>query len=292
MRVVLTGASGFTGRHLIERLKRKGSEVFALGMEYVDGVEGNLVADLRDHDRMAAWLKDIRPTHIIHLAALSHVEGDALDFYRVNVIGTETLLLAVKSAELTPDKVVIASSANLYGNSRHSPIAETAPVNPANHYAVSKAAMELTLLRYRDRLPIIVTRPFNYTGPGQSERFVYAKIARTFARRDPVLTLGNIAVARDVSDVRDVCEAYARLLDAPVDNLPVNICSGTSLSLERTIAILRDITGHSPSIEVDPALIRGSDIRELTGDPSRLYELVGSWDRVDIRQTLADMLAD
>jgi nucleoside-diphosphate-sugar epimerase len=292
MRVLLTGASGFTGRHLIGRLRRDGTEIFALGMEAVDGVDGNLVTDIADRDRLSAWLKDVRPTHIIHLAALSHVEGDALDFYRVNVIGTEAMLLSVQAAGCSPERIVVASSANLYGNSRHSPIAETAPLNPANHYAVSKAAMELTLMRYRDSLPIIVTRPFNYTGPGQSERFVYAKIAGAFARRDPVLTLGNIAVARDLSDVRDVCEAYARLLAAPVDGLPVNICSGTSVSLEQTIEMLRAITGHDPQIEVDPALVRGSDIRELTGDPSRLYDLVGQWDRISARQTLADMLAD
>lgn len=292
MRVVLTGASGFTGRHLIERLRYDGADIFALGVEPVEGADGNLVTDITDRHRMANWLKDIRPTHFIHLAALSHVEGDALDFYRVNVIGTEALLLAIQLARLSPERVVVASSANLYGNSQHSPIAETAPLNPSNHYAVSKAAMELTLMRYREDLPITITRPFNYTGPGQSERFVYAKIAAAFARRDRVLRLGNIKVARDVSDVRDVCEAYARLLRSPVVNLPVNICSGTSVSLERTIDILGEMTGHRLSIEVDPALVRASDIRELTGDPSRLNGLVGRWGRVDFRQTLADMLVN
>ena len=277
-RVLITGVSGFTGRHLATRLVAGGDEVYGLSNSH-DGdqplLAGHLVADLQDKERIADWLATVRPTHVVHLAALSHVVGPALPFYAVNVIGTETLLEAVKEADCPIQRIILASSANIYGQTPISPINEDQEPAPANHYAASKVAMEWVASRWSDALPIIVVRPFNYTGPGQSEAFLFAKLAAAFHRRDAVLRLGNIGIARDLSDISFVVEAYARLLDRPLDQRIFNICSGHSVSIADAVRILSDLTGHSPVIEVDPALVRVNDVADLRGDPSRLQDAIG-----------------
>jgi nucleoside-diphosphate-sugar epimerase len=292
MRVLVTGAGGFTGHHLLENLRERGCETAALGIEEATGNhERALAAALDETDRITDWLRAVRPTHIIHLAALSNVVGEALPFYAVNVLGTESLLTAIDRAGLSPECVVIASSANIYGNVEGAPIVEENPPRPLNHYALSKAAMELMLIKWRTLLPITVTRPFNYTGPGQATRFVYAKIAECFRRRDPILTLGNIDVARDLSDVRDVADIYARLLTAPPGQT-VNICSGRAVSLADAIDIFAAATGHRAELRTDPAFVRTDEIKGLVGDPTRLEELIGPIQRRPVADTFAAMLGD
>lgn len=289
MRALVTGLSGFTGTHLEGVLRSAGYDVFGLGKESWGDHANYLAADLEDTPLISAWLREVRPTHIIHLAALSHVVGDPLGFYQVNVLGTESLIQAIVNAGITPEKMVIASSANIYGNASENPITENTPIRPMNHYGVSKAAMELMLSKWHPRLPIIVARPFNYTGPGQSERFVFAKIVAAFRRREPTLSLGNIHVSRDLSDVRYISRIYQRLLECSSHNLSVNICSGNTVSILEAIDIMADIAGYRPEIEVNPALVRADEIMTLSGDPSLLTQLVGPLDLISIRQTLQDM---
>lgn len=289
-RLLVTGLSGFTGAHLLPRLHADGWEVMALGLgEPVAGVE-TLVTDLSDRAGMSSWLRDRRPSHVVHLAALSHVVGDALPFYAINTIGTETLLLAVADAGLEPSKLVIASSANIYGNAGAEPIDENAPPLPANHYAISKAAMELVVRKWSDRWPIITVRPFNYTGPGQSEAFLFAKLAGAFRRREPRIVLGNLDVARDLSHVGFVVDCYARLLASTTASRTLNICSGNVISLRDAIAILEDSTGHRPEIVSDPALQRADEIAWLQGDPSQLLSLLGPLAMPSPRDILCEMV--
>jgi GDP-6-deoxy-D-talose 4-dehydrogenase len=289
MRVLVTGLAGFTGWHLKAALNAAGYDVAGLGIEPSNIVPDYLATTLDDTAKVSAWLRVLRPTHVIHLAALSHVMGDALEFYRVNVLGTESLLQAIVDAGLSPEKIVIASSANIYGNATDTPINESTAVRPMNHYGVSKAAMELMLAKWHSRFPIIVTRPFNYTGPGQSERFVYAKIVAAFRRRQGVITLGNIHVSRDLSDVRYVSDIYRRLLESEEHDIAVNICSGNSISICQAIDIMSEIAGYSPEIEIDPALVRPDEIMTLSGDTSRLSQLLGNITPVNIGRTLQDM---
>jgi GDP-6-deoxy-D-talose 4-dehydrogenase len=289
MRVLVTGLAGFTGWHLVATLRAAGYDVVGLGKEPSTIVPEYLQTSLDDTGKISSWLTDVRPDYVIHLAALSHVMGNALDFYRVNVLGTESVLQAISDAGLVPRKIVIASSANIYGNAAETPIAESCAIRPMNHYGVSKAAMELLLVKWYRRLPIIVTRPFNYTGPGQSERFVYAKIVAAFRRRASVITLGNIQVSRDLSDVRFVCDVYRRLLECDADNIAVNICSGNSVSIRQALEIMSDISGYRPEIEIDPELVRPDEIMALSGDTSRLRQLLGDIIPADISRTFRDM---
>lgn len=288
-RVLITGVGGFTGRHLAKALIDSGWSVIGLGLAAEGVGVPTLDIDLADTPAITLWLQEHQPTHVVHLAALSHVVGDPLSFYRVNVLGTESLLEAIDRAQLVPAKVLIASSANIYGNAETPTLTESAPARPMNHYALSKATLELLVRKWFDRLPIVMTRPFNYTGPGQAESFLVPKIVASHRRRDAVIKLGNTQVARDFSDISVVCEAYRRLLSSGARSLTVNICSGRSTSVAEILRTMAQISGHSPRVEVDSALVRKDDILELKGDPSALFQTIGHLEPLPIREILARM---
>ena len=283
-RILITGASGFTGRYVADALRAKGHEV--LDPEVVSPG-----FDLTKPDSVTAAFAAVELDAVIHLAAISFVgHGDPADFYRVNTVGTTNLLAAVAASAHPPTKIILASSANIYGDSLISPLTEADPAAPVNHYACSKLAMEFLARQWFDRLPIVVTRPFNYTGVGQSPSFLVAKIVDHFRRRAEVIELGNIDVARDFSDVRDVAAAYAALLDAPVAGEFVNICSGRSYSLQWIIDRCAKISGHQMTVVVNPAFMRADEIKILTGSPAKLDAIDGKTERHDLCATLRWML--
>ncbi|KWV86839.1 MULTISPECIES: GDP-mannose 4,6-dehydratase [Pseudomonas] len=288
--VLITGLSGFTGKHLAENLTKAGWRVAGLGGVRLACEFDHLDADLNDTKRLSDWMKQVQPTHIIHLAALAHVTGsDALSYYRVNVLGTESLLNAIKEAEIVVEKIIIASSANIYGNAISSPVSESSEPQPVNHYALSKLTMEALVRKWFSRMPILVVRPFNYTGPGQSESFVFSKIVGAFARGEKELRLGNLDVSRDLSDVGFVVEAYTRLLTTNQRSEFINICSGRSISLLSVIDEMEQIAGYRPAVVVDPAFVREDEVKELYGSPAKLFDTVGKIDVPSLHDTLLSM---
>jgi GDP-6-deoxy-D-talose 4-dehydrogenase len=263
MRVVLTGADGFTGRYVLQALRAQGARVLVHVQKphpqsrRCAGRYLSMQTCAITTQTLESAFASFAPTHVIHLAALSHVTlSSSLEYYRVNVLGTERLLSALTRVADGLKKVVIASSANVYGNSPHSPIAEVTAPAPVNHYASSKLAMEHVARTFDDRLPLIISRPFNYTGRGQAESFIVPKLVAHFARRQSAIKLGNIEVARDFSDVRFVAEAYVRLLGISQCGVTVNLCSGQATSLEAVIEMLHSLTGHSISVERSADLVR------------------------------------
>jgi len=301
-RVLVTGASGFTGRYVIDQLKQQGCEVIGLGnvQATVPSWAGGLQAaddmrpaDLRDLDGLRDVLQEVRPDVIVHLAALAFVgHGLADDFYNVNLLGTRNLLQAVDHAALAPDRVLLASSANVYGNSHLEVLDEASPPSPANDYAISKLGMEYVARLWHERLPITIVRPFNYTGRGQAENFLIPKIVSHFTRRAPVIELGNLDVARDFGDVRSVSAAYLGLLESgEAVGQTVNVCSGIAHSLQDVIALCSEITGHSISVSVNPAFVRQNEVKVLRGDSSLLRSLVPGWSSISLQQTIGWMLS-
>jgi GDP-6-deoxy-D-talose 4-dehydrogenase len=288
-RALITGRFGFTGKHLAQFLELRGWEVFGLDPTENPNPGATPAIDINDTGSVIQRLTEVRPTHIVHLAALSHVVGDPLAFFRVNLLGTESLMEAIASSGIKPAKVLIASSANVYGNADHSPITEDEPLRPMNHYALSKASMEQMLVKWHARLPIVVTRPFNYTGPGQAESFLIPKIVASHLRRDAVLNLGNTQVARDFSDISVLCEAYRLLLQSPAQGLCVNVCSGRSTSIAEILQTMEEISGHRPHVEVDPLMVRKDEVIELKGDPTLLYSLIGPLQPLPMRAVLERM---
>ncbi|MBC7500140.1 MAG: GDP-mannose 4,6-dehydratase, partial [Herminiimonas sp.] len=175
-----------------------------------------------------------------------------------------------------PRRVLIASSANIYGNAAGGMLDEATPPQPVNHYAVSKLAMEHMVRTWHDRLPIVMTRPFNYTGVGQSPSFLVPKIVSHFTRREPVIELGNIDIERDFSDVRMVARVYRALLEADCAGQTVNVCSGRAYALRDIVSMMQEIAGYAIEVRVNPAFVRYSDVRTLAGSSAKLNALVGA----------------
>lgn len=279
MKVLITGLNGFTGRYLHAELAAHGHDVVGLQ------------SDLTDATGLAEEMQRVQPDWVAHLAGIAFVgHGEANDFYRVNLMGTRNLLAALAGCGRRPACVLLASSANVYGNSTAGVLREDAPPNPANDYAVSKLAMEHMARLWLDRLPIVIARPFNYTGVGQSESFLLPKIVAHFKRRAEMIELGNLDVWRDFSDVRAVVQAYRRLLEISPAGETVNVCSGRTYSLREVLTLCERLTGHVMAVRVNPAFVRANEVRSLCGDPSHLRALIGNWDTQPLEDTLGWML--
>lgn len=280
----MTGRSGFTGHYVEAALKAAGYLVY-------DAENSGLTFDLTQAASVEAVLTQVRPDYVIHLAALSFVaHKDAAAFYAVNTVGTTNLLDGILSTGLKPRRVVIASSANVYGNATVEPITESTPPAPVNHYAASKVAMESMVRTYAERLSIVMTRPFNYTGVGQTASFLVPKMVAHFAERRPIIELGNLDVVRDFSDVRTVAQAYVRLLEADVPGGVTNLCSGVGRSLRWILEQLSAISGQKLEIRVNPEFVRASEVHRLVGSSSTMEAALGPLPFRDFRDTLAWML--
>jgi nucleoside-diphosphate-sugar epimerase len=281
-RVLVTGLEGFTGQHLRPALESFGHEVVGAGAPPA--------FDLRDVDAVRAAVRYIRPDYVVHLAAVSFVpHGDPAAIYAINAVGSTNLLEALSSQAPNVRKVLLASSAYVYGNADRMPIDEATVPRPVNHYSCSKLSMECMARTWFNRLPVVIARPFNYTGPGQAEHFLVPKLIKHFVQRAPEIDLGNLDVVRDFSDVRMTCDAYARLLSAPARSTVINVCSGAGRSVRSLLDSLIHISGHNPIVRREPALIRETEVNQLVGSNERLLNAIGPLNFVDFQQTLSWM---
>jgi nucleoside-diphosphate-sugar epimerase len=287
-RVLLTGASGFTGRYVAAALREAGFSVH--GWSHEEGVDCTSV-DLTDRAAVRAAVDALQPDVVVHLAAIAFVaHGDVDEIYQVNVVGTRHLLEALAAQAHRPRKVILASSANIYGNTEGSLTEATAP-SPQNDYAVSKLAMEFMARLWMEQLPITLVRPFNYTGVGQSEKFLIPKIVSHFRRGASAIELGNTEVWRDFNDVRNVAEVYRRLAGAPVGGV-VNICTGQSYSIAEVIAMMEKIAGYSIDVKVNPDFVRANEVKRLEGDPAELEKRIGLLPNFSMFDTLQWMFSN
>lgn len=290
-RALITGIQGFTGRYMADELRASGYEVVGTGSQALDAPDYHQV-DLTDGLGLRALLAEVQPDVIVHLAAIAFVgHGAAEAFYQVNLLGTRNLLEAIAACGKAPECVLLASSANVYGNVSEGMLDEQTPPAPANDYAVSKLAMEYMARLWCDRLPIVIARPFNYTGVGQAENFLLPKIVSHFHRKADTIELGNLDVWRDFSDVRAVVQAYRGLIEARPLGQTVNVSSGHTHSLREVIAKCTAITGHSIEVQVNPAFVRANEVKTLCGDNARLRGLVPGWQTPSLDETLGWMLA-
>lgn len=279
-RLFITGSDGFTGVHLIAAAIARGWHV------------GTLKGDLDNLGELGKQIAEFKPTAVMHLAAISAVtHADLSEIYRVNVIGTENLLKVLVKSRLSFSKIILASSAAVYGNSTAGLLSETTPTKPVSHYGISKLAMEYAAATYFDRLPIVLARPFNYTGVGHDERFVVPKIVGHFLRKNPVIELGDLEVEREFNDVRFVVDAYLTLLEQGQPEEVYNICSGRPIKLTNVIQTLKDLTGFDPHIKVNPAFLRENEVQLLAGDSAKLYRVVHAAKKIPLVETLRWMIA-
>lgn len=296
LKAFITGVDGFTGRYLAAELHRAGYEVYGLvhtpRTEAIPGVRAVYACDLCDSAGLSRIIEEVRPDVVAHLAAIAFVaHGDIEAIYRTNVVGSRNLLEALSKSGLPLRAVLVASSANVYGNATEGMLDETAPPAPANDYAVSKLSMEYMARLYKDRLPLTIVRPFNYTGVGQSESFLLPKIVNHVRRRAPVIELGNLEVARDFSDVRTVVNYYRLLLESPAaKGQTFNVCSGKAYTLQEVLTMVRSLSNHSFEVRVNPAFVRQNEVKILIGSRARLEATVGGVPDIPLIETLRAML--
>jgi GDP-4-dehydro-6-deoxy-D-mannose reductase len=292
-RVLITGATGFVGVHLIRALEAEGPFAFEVfGTAYPDAPPPSanklFFLDLRSEKDVMKLVGEVRPDWIFHLAAISNVRrswemrSETID---TNVLGTLNLLEAVRQA--TPAaRVLFISSSDVYrfGPAPAEPINEEAPVQIVDPYAYSKAAGEMLCGFYEktENIDIVIARPFPHTGPGQAEDFVCSDWARQVVRIEqgdiaPVMKVGNLDVQRDFCDVRDVVRAYILLLRKGRRGEPYNICSGKAIALREVLDFLiRETRGKiAISVEVDAAKLRKTDVHSLTGRARKSSEIAG-----------------
>ncbi|WP_459616156.1 GDP-mannose 4,6-dehydratase [Bordetella sp. 2513F-2] len=292
-RALITGLGGFTGRYLARALADAGYRVFGTAHGSEPAGPDMYAVDLCDRAGLARVVQEVQPDVVAHLAAIAFVaHGDADAIYRTNVVGTRNLLEALAGLSARPTAVLLASSANIYGNAEVERIDESVAPNPANDYAVSKLAMEYMARLWTDRLPIVIARPFNYTGVGQSPQFLLPKIVGHFQRDERVIELGNIDVERDFSDVRRVVDAYRRLLQLAPAGGVFNVCSGQAVSLKAVIAMMEEMAGYRIEVRVNPAFVRANEVHRLQGDASRLEAAIGPLQAIALRDTLHWMYSE
>ena len=311
MRVLITGISGFVGRHLAEHALAAHPDAELFGLQRwrsapppESGSGGRvrlLEGDLLDLPSLQRALRTARPDAIFHLAASSSVAGswDApAEMIQVNVMGTLHLLEAVRQLDLGAP-VVLACSAESYGLARAEelPIREEQPFRPVSPYGVSKAAVDLLGFQYHQtfRLRTVRMRFFNHCGPRQSSRFVISSLARQVAEveaglRPPRIVVGNLDARRDFVDVRDAARAYWLAAERCAAGEAYNVASGRARSIREVLDALLSLSGSAVEVDFDPARTRPSEIGVLVGDASRFRAATGWAPEIPLERTLADTL--
>ena len=288
-KVLITGIDSFTGIHLSSYLENSGYDVFGTSLNKSD--KKKYICDITKKDDIVKVLNQIKPDYLIHLSGISFAaHGNNEDFYKVNTIGTINILDAFLELNLNPEKIILVSSATVYGNQGLEVLDESLCPMPANHYGASKYSMECLVKGYFEKLPIIITRPFNYTGVGQAEQFLIPKIVKHFKEKKDVIELGNLHVEREFNDISLVCEVYKKLLESQSKSEVVNIASNRGIKLLDVISMMNDMVKHEIKVEVNPSFVRKDEIKSLTGSTDKLFQIIGYVEQKDFKDTLRDMI--
>jgi GDP-4-dehydro-6-deoxy-D-mannose reductase len=295
-RLLITGASGFVGQHAIAMADSIRAE------SNVEVIAASPALQILDPASIRLELDRVAPHAVLHLAAQSHVPAAFADPTRtlgINILGTQHLIDELRARTPTP-KLIFVSSGDVYGRVPEAdlPISEVREAEPRNPYAVSKRAGELLVRQWvmSHGLPAVIARPFNHIGARQSENFAVSGFARQIAQIiaggiPPVLQVGDLAVTRDFTDVRDVVRAYVQLMQSGVAGETYNICSGIETSLSTVLDTLIALSGRPIDVMVDRARLRPNEQARAVGDAARIRAL-GWSPRYPLAESLAMILSD
>jgi GDP-4-dehydro-6-deoxy-D-mannose reductase len=310
MRVLVTGASGFVGGHLIEHLLERGDAVEGLShsgrwpesLRHLGGRVPLRPLDLAGvpEAEFAGMIREARPEAIVHLAAQANPQKSVADpraTWALNLGGTLNLLESVKASGLGP-RVLLVGSGVSYGNpaEEHLPVSESCPLRPNNPYAASKAAADLLGLQHHlaHGTDVLMARPFNHAGPRQPDSYVLATLAKQVAEVEaglkPEIAHGNLEIVRDFTDVRDIVRAYRLLLAKGRPGEVYNVGTGRDVSLSAMLEMLRGLARSEVPARVDPARLRPVDQPRLLADASKLRAETGWEPAFSLERTLSDML--
>jgi GDP-4-dehydro-6-deoxy-D-mannose reductase len=299
--ILVTGAAGFAGSHLIDLLVHSGANVIAWHRpggsppREQPGARWDAV-DLLEQAHVQAAIERARPSAVYHCAGAAHV-GRAWDSteptFAINVRGTHHVLQALERSEITA-RVLVPSSALVYASADEA-LTENHPLLPSSPYALSKLAQEMLASKTNGTLAVTIARPFNHVGPRQDPHFVASGFARRIAdielgRWAPEISVGNLDARRDLTDVRDTVRAYQMILERGQPGRPYNICSGRAISIRELLDLLIARARVPVDVKVDPARYRPNDTPLLLGDPARLRDELGWTPKIPIERTLDDLL--
>ena len=309
MKALVTGICGFAGSHLADLLLAEGAEVSGtvfpgeptVNIQYIGDRLTLREVDLTDVQAVERVMEDLEPSAVYHLAGLSSVSqtwGRVDSVLRVNALGMVNLVKAAGNIGKPP--VLVVGSGEMYGsvNEGEQPISEEAPMNPVSPYALSKVWQE-EAAGYFMRVagyPLIITRPFNHTGPRQSTRFVCSDFACQLAlmeagKTEPVLRVGNLKARRDFLDVRDVVSAYRLAMDRALPGVPYNIASGNPYSIRDILDMLLSRCRVKVEVSVEEERLRPLDVPLLSGDSGRFMKETGWAPARGLEETLDDLLS-
>ncbi len=308
MRVLITGANGFVGRHLVVALAALADKPDIVACTFGERTSGLLDArktplDVTDAERSFAVIKAEQPTHVMHLAGISVIsqaDRDLRKAWEVIAQGTLNVALAIKGGA-PACRLIFCSSAQVYGGSFRSgiPLAEDAPLDPENFYAASKAAADILVGQMaKAGLRAVRLRPFNHTGPGQPPALAVASFASQIAaiergEQKPVMKVGNLSMQREFLDVRDVVEAYVRAIQR-FDSLPngsvFNIASGKPMALGAILKMLLAMATKKIEIAPDPELMRPNDMPIMVGNAEAARRALDWIPRRTVADTLRSVL--
>lgn len=288
-KVFITGIEGFTGKHLETYLKGIGYDVYGTVLKKPCS-EKHFSCDILKANTLFEILNEIKPDYIIHLAAISFVASQNQQLiYDVNIFGTLNLLEAVQKLNYKPKKILLASSAAVYGNIE-GVLNENMCPKPVNHYGNSKLVMENMAKAYFEKQDIIIVRPFNYTGVGQESNFLIPKIVSHFKQNKKVIELGNIDVYREFNNIDFVLQCYTKLILSDSKSEIVNVCSGHAINIKRIINLMEEIAGYSITVNVNPKFIRKNEIKILKGSNKKLNSITNNYNNNSkLENTLKEM---
>ncbi len=294
-RTLITGISGFVGRHLRDELLRVGWQVY--GFDIRPAGENVFVGDLADRAALTRAVLDCQPDAVFHLAGIIK-SADSEMYYKSNLFGTLNLFEAVMQMEKRP-KMVLASSSAVYGLTKGSnPITERSVLRPITEYAVSKAAQETAALRYQYAfdLPVIIVRMFNLLGPGQSPDLACSAFARQIALAElsgqTEIVTGNLDARRDFVDVRDAVRAFAMLAEKGEAGQIYNVCSGHAVAIQKCLSEMMSQSQSQLSVRVDAHRVQKNDLPVQVGSYQKLHKLTGWSSEISLKQSLYDLLND
>lgn len=288
MRAYVTGGAGFVGTWLGRHLRECGDEVTLVDMEI----------DVTDPAAVRASLTAAEPDVVYHLAGLAHVGrswSDPVPTFTVNALGTLNVLEAAAACD-PPPRVILISSAEVYGAAGDEPVSEDAPLAPVSPYAASKVAAEyLGVQAWLGRkLPVIRVRPFNHVGPGQAPDFVVPALAKRIVEAEleggGTVAVGNLEARRDFTDVRDVVRAYRLLAERGEPGEAYNVATGLALTVRDVAEGLAALAAAPVTLEQDPELVRPVDVPVFLGNAEKLVSATSWRPTLDLSDTLGDVL--
>ncbi len=288
-RCLITGATGFIGKHLSASLQQFNLDVIKAG--HVANDDTTYVADITDLNAVRHLVLETKPNFVVHLAGISQTNADITnEYFSVNAIGTSNLLQALAPIRERINKVAIFSSSHVYGTNTDTPLAETNERRPRSTYALSKSLAEEISIGWQRQLPVMICRPFNIIGVGQPKQFFMSKLTAAFQSHEQSLSLGNLNIYRDFLDIRDFSALFSKVLQNTQHYDVLNFCRGKAYKLADILNIFSEITGHKPAINIDEKFVRGKEATYIVGNTDLLIRAAGSHDFIDIRNTIDWML--